>query len=165
VYHVAYRHILLEILLPPPVVSRGKNIVWRTEEVQLKIVNKCYKYQYEILPGTIFLSPKSMNFSSPKRIFFLRPNVLLFRPNVKRRIKQHQSCLYITIKLFNLCQHLFLPFYTYFSKCWHRLNEPIFMRCFWINSLRRKYLSERRKFHVLLFYFPSNFNVVFFSSS
>ena len=36
------------------------------------------------------------------------------------------------------------------------------MRCFWINSLRRKYLSERGKFHVLLFYFPSNFNAFFF---
>jgi hypothetical protein len=34
------------------------------------------------------------------------------------------SHLYITINLFNLCQHFFLPFYTYFSKCWHRMNEP-----------------------------------------
>jgi hypothetical protein len=31
----------------------------------------------------------------------------------------------ITINLFNLCQHFFFPFNTYFSKCWHRLNEPI----------------------------------------
>jgi hypothetical protein len=34
------------------------------------------------------------------------------------------SHVYIAINLFNLCQHFFLPFYTYFSKCWHRLNEP-----------------------------------------
>ena len=34
------------------------------------------------------------------------------------------SHVYITINLFNLCQHFFLPFYIYFSKCWHRLNEP-----------------------------------------
>ena len=34
------------------------------------------------------------------------------------------SHVYITINLFNLCQHFFLPFDTYFSKCWHSLNEP-----------------------------------------
>jgi hypothetical protein len=33
--------------------------------------------------------------------------------------------VYITIDLFNLCQQSFLPFYIYFFKCWHRLNEPI----------------------------------------
>ena len=38
------------------------------------------------------------------------------------------SHVYITINLFNLCQHFFLPFYTYFSKCWHMLNEPDFWR-------------------------------------
>ena len=35
------------------------------------------------------------------------------------------SHVYITINLFNLCQQSFLPFYIYFFKCWHRLNEPI----------------------------------------
>jgi hypothetical protein len=35
------------------------------------------------------------------------------------------SHVYITINLFNLCQQSFLPFYIYFLKCWHRLNEPI----------------------------------------
>jgi hypothetical protein len=39
------------------------------------------------------------------------------------------SHAYITINLFNLCQHFFLPFYTYFLKCWHRLNEPYMVRC------------------------------------
>ena len=34
------------------------------------------------------------------------------------------SHVYITINLFNLCQQSFLPFYIYFLKCWHRLNEP-----------------------------------------
>jgi hypothetical protein len=34
------------------------------------------------------------------------------------------SHVYITINLFNLCQQFFLPFYIYFLKCWHRLNEP-----------------------------------------
>ena len=29
----------------------------------------------------------------------------------------------VTIKLFNLCQQSFLPFYIYYFKCWHRLNE------------------------------------------
>jgi hypothetical protein len=34
--------------------------------------------------------------------------------------------VYITINLFNLCQQSFLPFYIYFFKCWHRLNEPMY---------------------------------------
>ena len=29
----------------------------------------------------------------------------------------------VTINLFNLCQQSFLPFYIYYFKCWHRLNE------------------------------------------
>ena len=33
------------------------------------------------------------------------------------------SHIYITINLFNLCQQSFFPFYIYFFKCWHRLNE------------------------------------------
>ena len=45
------------------------------------------------------------------------------------------SHVYITINLFSLCQHFFLPFYTYFSKYWHRLNETIF-RCPWSITLR-----------------------------
>jgi hypothetical protein len=32
---------------------------------------------------------------------------------------------YIPINVFNLCQQSFLPFYIYFLKCWHRLNEPL----------------------------------------
>jgi hypothetical protein len=35
--------------------------------------------------------------------------------------------VYITINLFNLCQQSFLPFYIYFLKCWHRLNEPLLL--------------------------------------
>ena len=35
------------------------------------------------------------------------------------------SHVYITINLFNLCQQSFLPFYIYFLKCWHSLNEPL----------------------------------------
>jgi hypothetical protein len=34
------------------------------------------------------------------------------------------SHAYITINLFNLCQHFFLPFHTCFSNFWRRLNEP-----------------------------------------
>ena len=49
------------------------------------------------------------------------------------------SHAYITINLFNLCQHFFLPFYTYFSKCWHRLNEPYMVRCGYI--FHNKYVN------------------------
>jgi hypothetical protein len=41
--------------------------------------------------------------------------------NICGKIASH---VYITINLFNLCQQSFLPFYTYFFKCWHRVNEP-----------------------------------------
>ena len=49
------------------------------------------------------------------------------------------SHAYITINLFNLCQHFFLPFYTYFLKCWHRLNEPYMVRCGYI--FHNKYVN------------------------
>ena len=50
---------------------------------------------------------------------------------VSQNPRYHRKGVYITINLFNLCQHFFLPFYTYFSKCWHRLNEPPVLLCEW----------------------------------
>jgi hypothetical protein len=85
------------------------------------------------------------------------------------------SHAYITINLFNLCQHFFLPFYTYFLKCWHRLNEPYMVRCGYIfhnkyvnivNVLSNLFVWEGYRFCLFLqfWYWILEFfgNVVFF---
>jgi hypothetical protein len=59
------------------------------------------------------------------------------------------SHVYIEINLLNICQQSFLPFYIYFLKCWHRLNDPNRQYTYIVVFLRSLEICRKASFSVL----------------